>query len=51
MLTKGGREKIIKQKNSFIKDAADKMAKDASLGEAGYDQKIASNVYTRQLSQ
>ena len=51
MLTEGGRKKVAAQKSAFIQDAANKMAKDASLGNVGYDQKIASTVYTRQLEQ
>ena len=51
MMTKGGRAKITAEKNEFIKKAADKMAKQVSLGEAGYDQETASKLYTRQLKQ
>jgi hypothetical protein len=37
MLTEGGRKKVAAQKNAFIQDAANKMAKEASLGDVGYD--------------
>ena len=49
MMTKAGRQKIQQEKSDFIKDAADKMAKSADTGEAGYDQKMAAKIYEQQL--
>lgn len=49
MMTKTGRQKIQDKKSDFIKDAADKLAKSANTGEAGYDQKKAAELYEQQL--
>ena len=49
MSTESGRKQVQQEKSDFIKDAADKMAKAANTGEAGYDQKMAAKIYEQQL--
>ena len=49
MSTESGRKQVQQEKSDFIKDAADKMAKAANTGEAGYDEGEAAKVYEQQL--
>jgi hypothetical protein len=49
MMTATGRKKVADEKAAFIQDAANKMAKAANTGEAGFDEKQASEIYEGQL--
>ena len=50
MITESGRKKIRKEKSDFIAEAASNMAKNADVGEVGYDQQIAAKLYEQQLT-
>jgi hypothetical protein len=50
MRTKTGRQKIQNEKEQYIKDAADIMAKMSNDGEAGSSYKEAASIYEQELS-